>query len=167
MARQVQVFVATYPDEATASAALDQLRRMDKDEVLDLVDAAAVVKRPDGKVHITETADPSTKRWAVRGAVAGGVVGLLFPPSLLVTAAIGAGGGGLWGKLRDKGFDDSELRRVGESLPPGGSAVIAVAEDRVVERLRRELAAYEQLQTYALTADQAAVITATTDEGDD
>jgi uncharacterized membrane protein len=156
----VQVFVATYADETSAQGALETLRRMDRDGVIELVDAAAVVKRPDGKVAITETADPSTKKWALRGAVAGGVLGLVFPPSLLVSAAVGAGGGGLWGKLRDKGFDDSELRRVGESLPPGGSAIVAIAEDKVVQRLRHDLEAYEQLNTFALTAEQAAVITA-------
>jgi hypothetical protein len=36
-------------------------------------------------------------------------------------------------------FDDETqaadtLKQVGESLPPGGSAVIAIAEDRVVEQ---------------------------------
>jgi uncharacterized membrane protein len=159
----VQVFVATYADETSAQGALETLRRMDRDGVIELVDAAAVVKRPDGKVAITETADPSTKKWALCGAVAGGVLGLVFPPSLLVSAAVGAGGGGLWGKLRDKGFDDSELRRVGESLPPGGSAIVAIAEDKVVQRLRHDLEAYEQLNTYALTAEQAAVITAHVD----
>ena len=161
---EVQVFVATYSDEAGAKGALDTLRSMDRDDVIELIDAAAVVKRADGKVVVTETADPSTKKWAIRGAVAGGVIGLVFPPSLLVSAAVGAGGGGLWGKLRDKGFDDAELRRVGESLAPGASAIVAVAEDKVVDRLRHDLAAYEQLSTYALTADQAAVITARTDD---
>jgi uncharacterized membrane protein len=38
-------------------------------------------------------------------------------------------GGGVWGKVRDKGFKDEDLRSIGESLPPGSSAIIAVAED--------------------------------------
>jgi uncharacterized membrane protein len=165
MAKDVQVFVATFADETHATDALKTLRQMDKDDVIELIDAAAVVRRADGKVELTETADPSTKTWAIRGAVAGGVLGLVFPPSLLVSAAIGAGGGGLWGKLRDKGFDDSELRRVGESLPPGGSAVIALAEDKVVERLRHDLAAYQELGSYALSAEEVAILTAEVDPG--
>ena len=42
---------------------------------------------------------------------------------------------GIWGKLRDKGFKDEDLKAIGESMSPGTSAIIAIAEDRVVERL--------------------------------
>jgi uncharacterized membrane protein len=160
MAENLQVFVATFPDEQQADEALKTLRRMHSEKVIELIDAAAIVRRADGKISFTESGDPSTKRWAVRGAVVGGLVGVIFPPSILVSAAIGAGGGGLWGKVRDAGFDDAELRRVGESLPPGGSAIIAIAEDRVIARLERDLAAYRELATYALSADAVAVITA-------
>jgi uncharacterized membrane protein len=165
MAENLQVFVATFPNEHRADDALKTLRRMHDEDVIELIDAAAVVRRADGKVTFTESGDPSTKRWAARGAVAGGLVGLIFPPSILVSAAIGAGGGGLWGKLRDAGFDDTDLKRVGESLPPGGSAIIAVAEDRVIARLEHDLAEYRELARYALSADAAAIITAETTSG--
>jgi uncharacterized membrane protein len=160
MAENVQVFVATFPDEEQAGEVLRQLQRMHGDNVIELIDAAAIVRRADGKVTYTESGDASTKRWATRGAVVGGLVGLIFPPSILVSAALGAGGAGLWGKLRDAGFDDTELKRVGESLPPGGSAVIAIAEDKVIARLERDLADYRDLATYALSADAVAIITA-------
>jgi uncharacterized membrane protein len=166
MTENVQVFVATFPDEQQADEALQTMRRMHDEGVIELIDAAAVVRRADGKVTFTESGDPSTKKWAARGAVAGGLVGLIFPPSILVSAAIGAGGAGLWGKVRDAGFDDAELKRVGESLPPGGSAIIAIAEDRVVARLERDLARYRELASYALTADAVAIISAETDSPD-
>lgn len=156
----VQVFVAAFDDETQAADTLKQFRMMDRDGSLDLIDAAVVIRRPDGKVTFTETADPSGKTWAKRGIVAGGLVGLIFPPSILVSAAVGGVGGGIWGKLRDKGFDDEELKRVGESLPPGGSAVIAIAEDRVVEQLEKGIAGYTSLAKHALSAEAAAVIVA-------
>ena len=156
----VQVFVAAFDDETQAADTLKQFRTMDRDGSLDLIDAAVVIRRPDGKVTFTETADPSGKTWAKRGIVAGGLVGLIFPPSILVSAAVGGVGGGIWGKLRDKGFDDEELKRVGESLPPGGSAVIAIAEDRVVEQLEKGIAGYTSLAKHALSAEAAAVIVA-------
>ncbi len=156
----VQVFVAAFDDETQAADTLKQFRTMDRDGSLDLIDAAVVIRRPDGKVTFTETADPSGKTWAKRGIVAGGLVGLIFPPSILVSAAVGGVGGGIWGKVRDKGFDDEDLKRVGESLPPGGSAVIAIAEDRVVEQLERGIAGYTSLAKHALSAEAAAVIVA-------
>ena len=62
-----------------------------------------------------ETADPSGKKWAKRGAIAGGLVGLIFPPSIIGTALVGAAGGGIWGKVRDKGFRDEDLKAIGEA----------------------------------------------------
>jgi uncharacterized membrane protein len=154
----VQVFVAAFNDETQAADTLKQFRAMDRDGSLDLIDAAVVTRRPDGKVTFSETADPSGKTWAKRGVLVGGLVGLIFPPSILVSAAAGAVGGGIWGKIRDKGFDDAQLKRIGESLPPGGSAVIAIAEDRVVEQLERGLAGYTSIAKHALSAEAAAVI---------
>lgn len=156
----VQVFVATFDDEKQADDTLRDFRAMDRDGSLELIDAAVIVRQRDGKVKFTETADPSTAKWAKRGAIAGGLVGIIFPPSILVSAAVGGVGAGVWGKIRDKGFDDAELKRVGESLPPGGSAVIAIAEDRVVEQLERGLAGYTNIAKHALSAEAATVIVA-------
>ena len=105
-----------------------------------MIDAAVVVHTAEGKVTIDETADPSGKKWAKRGAIAGGVVGLIFPPSIILSAAVGGGAGGVWGKIRDKGFKDDDLKAIGNSMPPGTSAIIAVAEDRMVEQMERSLA---------------------------
>jgi hypothetical protein len=56
---------------------------------------------------------------------------------------------------------------IGESLPPGSSAIIAIAEDRVVERLQRGLEGYERIARHALSADAAAVIVAEPDAAPD
>ena len=124
---QVQVFVAAFDGEGQAAAALKDFRAMDREGSIDLIDAVVVVRGMDGKVKFEETADPSGKKWAKRGAIAGGLVGLIFPPSLIVGAAVGGAGGGIWGKIRDKGFRDEDLKAVGESLQPGTSAIIAIA----------------------------------------
>jgi uncharacterized membrane protein len=119
-----------------------------------------VVHTAEGKVKFEETADPSGKKWAKRGAIAGGVVGLIFPPSIIASAVVAGGAGGLWGKIRDKGFKDEDLREIGDSLPPGSSAVIAIAQDRVLEQLERGLAGYEKIARQAVSAESAAVILA-------
>src|SRR5215475_887817 len=112
----VQVFIAAFETEREAGDALRDFRAMDRDGSIKLIDAAVVVRGVDGKVRFEETADPSGKKWAKRGAIAGGLVGLIFPPSIIASAVIGAAGGGVWGKIRDKGFQDSDLRSLGESL---------------------------------------------------
>jgi uncharacterized membrane protein len=156
----IELFVAAFDNESEAGEALRDFNTMNLEGSIELIDAAAIVHRADGKIHFEETADPSGKKWAKRGAIAGGLVGLIFPPSIIAGAAVGGAGGGIWGRLRDKGIKDDELRRIGESIPAGSSAIIAVAEDRVVERLERGIKGYEKLAKHALDADASATIIA-------
>ena len=72
----IEVFVAAFATEGEAGEALKDFQAMQHEGSIDLIDAAVIVHSADGKVHVHETADPSGKRWAARGAIAGGVVGL-------------------------------------------------------------------------------------------
>ena len=159
----VEVFIAAFGNEMQAGVALKDFKAMNREGSIDLIDAAVIVHTADGKVKFEETADPSGKKWAKRGAIAGGLVGLIFPPSIIAAAAVGGAGGGIWGKIRDKGFKDEDLKAIGESLDPGTSAIIAIAEDRVVERLETGLAGYERIARHALSDEAAATIVAEID----
>ena len=160
----MELFVATYGTEDGAAAAAKDFQAAERDGAIDLIDAAVIVHTADGKVKFEETADPSGKKWAKRGAIAGGVVGLIFPPSIIVSAAVGGGAGGVWGKIRDKGFKDEDLKEIGNSMPPGSSAIIAVAEDRMVEQLERSLGGYEKIARHAVSAEATAAIVAEVDD---
>jgi uncharacterized membrane protein len=161
----IQVFIAVYDDEVGAKQSLKDFQVMDREGSIELIDAAVIVRGLDGKVKFEETADPSGKKWAKRGAIAGGIVGLIFPPSLLAGAVVGGGAGGIWGKVRDKGIKDEDLKAIGESMDPGTSAIIAVAEDRVIERLQKGLEGYERISRHAVSAEAAVAITAEAAEG--
>jgi len=156
----LELFVAVFATEQEAGATLKDFKAMDREGSIDLIDAAAIVHGADGKVRFEETADPSGRKWAKRGALAGGVVGLIFPPSIIGAAAVGAAGGGIWGKVRDKGFKDEDLKQLGESMSPGTSAIIAIAEDRMLERLQNGIEGYQRISRHALSADASAQIIA-------
>ena len=160
----VELFVAAYGTEGGAGAALKDFQSAHRDGTIDLIDAAVIVHTAQGKVKFEETADPSGKKWAARGAIAGGVVGLIFPPSIIGTAIVGGAAGGIWGKVRDKGFKDDDLKAIGQSLPPGSSAIIVIAQDRMVEQLERGLAGYERIAKHMVSADAAAAIAAQVEE---
>jgi uncharacterized membrane protein len=160
----IQLFVATFGDEVQAGQVLKDFKAMDREGSIDLIDAAVIVHTQEGKVKFEETADPSGKTWGKRGAIAGGVVGLLFPPAIIASAAVGGGAGAIWGKVRDKGFKDEDLKEIGESMDPGTSAIIAVAEDHVVERLATGIEGYQRIARHTVSAEAALAITAIGDE---
>ena len=166
-ANAIQLFIAIYDSEFQAKQALKDFQSMDREGSIDLIDGAVIVHTAEGKVTLEETADPSGKRWAKRGAVAGGLVGLIFPPSIIASAVVGGGAGGLWGKVRDKGFKDEELKQIGQNMEPGTSAMIAIAEDHVIERLERGLEGYGRIARHTVSAEAALAITAIPDGGDE
>src|SRR3954463_14058428 len=156
----VEVFIAAFDNEKQAGTALRDFQAMDREGSIELIDAVVVVRGADGKVKFEETADPSGRKWAKRGAIAGGVVGLIFPPSLIASAIVGGGAGGIWGKIRDKGFKDEDLKAIGDSMEPGTSAIIAIAEDHMIERLENGLSGYERIARHAVSAEAAVAIVA-------
>jgi uncharacterized membrane protein len=152
-----EVFMAVYDNEDRAKATLGTLKDMDKAGSIEVIDAAVISKDNDGKVHIVETAELTTKKAAKRGAVIGVVLGLIFPPSLIATGLAGGVVGALVGRFTDTGlFDNSQLKEAAESLPPGSSAIIGVFEDKWVEQMNTALEGYTNLGMDALDADFAA-----------
>jgi uncharacterized membrane protein len=156
----IGVIAAFYADETKAGDALAQLKQMDKDGTVDIIDAAVMVRDADGrKVKIKETAELTPKKGAKRGAVAGAIVGIIFPPSILAMGAIGAAAGAALGHFTDQGFNNNLLKEIGENLPPGGSAVLAVVEETWMGNIETALEGYVDLAKYALDAEAVAKLT--------
>jgi uncharacterized membrane protein len=82
-----------------------------------IANTAVFIVQSDGKAKFTETKD-----WGLgRGALVGGVVGLIIGPLGVLTAA---GFGALAAKLRDSGFPDKQLEKLGHQLAPNSSAIV-------------------------------------------
>jgi uncharacterized membrane protein len=163
-ASPISVFAAFYKNESEAGEVLKQLQKMDKDGAIDIIDAAVMVKAEDGrKVKIAETAEFTAKKGGVRGAIVGGVLGIIFPPSILAMGAIGAAAGAALGHFTDQGFDNNLLKEVGENLPPGGSCLVAVVEETWIKQLSTALEGYFDLARYSMDAEGAARLTAARD----
>jgi uncharacterized membrane protein len=151
----VQIVVAAFKDEQAASKVLDQLKQAKKDGMIKIVDAAVLTKDAKGKLRIKETADMRGGKGAVIGGVTGAVIGVLAGP--VGWAAVGGAViGGLAAKLHDGGFKDERLKKLGESLGPGNSAIVAVVEHTWVREVEKALAdAGAQAVTEAISADVA------------
>jgi uncharacterized membrane protein len=135
----VQVVVAAFQDEKGAADALSMLKELKRERLIGIDDAAVLRKDEKGKLHIKETADMGGGKGAALGGVAGGVIGAIAGAALAGPALVGALVGGLAAKLRDSGFDNDRLKTIGDGLPPGSSAIIAVVQHKWVEEVRREL----------------------------
>jgi uncharacterized membrane protein len=141
MGKQLELMASVYVDEEGAKTILDTLELMHRASTIILADAAMVTKEADGKLHIKETREVTVAKGARRGAAITGVLGLIYPPSFIVSVVAGGVIGGLWGKLRDKGIKTGKMKDLGDSMKPGRAAVIALAEPRYVEAIMRAMEA--------------------------
>jgi uncharacterized membrane protein len=112
-----ELMVLGFDDEAAADAFGLKLAEMQKDMIVQLQDAAEVVRDPDGKPHVKHDAH-LVGAGAMGGAFWGMLFGLLFFVPFL-GLAIGAGMGALFGKLGKTGIDQQVLQQMGDAVPPG------------------------------------------------
>ena len=163
---RVQVVLATFDDEEAASVALDELKQARKAAKLDFDESAVIRKDPDGTLHIKESDDVSAEKGAGRGAMIGGVIGLLAGPA---GAVVGAGTGALFGGMLsrdDEGLRDEGLEALGKKLPPDSSAIVAVVLEVWVPRFRVELYEYsDDVSVQVLDDEIAAQLQVDTDTG--
>jgi uncharacterized membrane protein len=160
MPKQPLVLIAAkYADGDRAKTIVDMLGEMDKAGTIDLSDAATVTKGADGKLQITETRELTTKQGAKRGAIAAGVVGVLFPPALVASAVAGGAAGAAWGKLRDTGLKSKQIEEMGEKLEAGQAAVVALVSEQSVQALEKAMQGYDgELLTHTFSASESETI---------
>jgi uncharacterized membrane protein len=120
----------------------------------------------DGRVSVDEHGTGHVAGGAVIGGAAGLVLGLFAPP-LLAATAIGAGVGAIAGKMAER----HEEKKIGvdleETLPKGSSAIIAVIDDRYLDRIDAALANALKKMDKAIDRDDYEELQKAIDEGGD
>jgi uncharacterized membrane protein len=163
--KQLELIAAVYTDSERAQTIVDMLNEMHRATTITMEDAATVTKGPDGKLQIQETREVTTGKGAKRGAIAAGVFGLLFPPSIVVSAVAGGALGAAWGKLRDTGLKSDKIKEVGEALEPGKVAVIALVDQESVHATERAMQGYDgEIVRHAFSEAETADIQAAASE---
>jgi uncharacterized membrane protein len=112
-----ELMVLGFETEAAADDFGVKLGEMQKDLIVQLQDAAMVVRDEDGKPHVKHDTH-LVGAGALGGAFWGMLFGLLFFVPFL-GLAIGAGMGALFGKLGKTGIDKQVLEQMGDAVPPG------------------------------------------------
>jgi uncharacterized membrane protein len=136
---KVAVIAGGYQSKEDAKDDLESVRMLHSVENLGTYDAAIVEKKPGGKVDVAGGTEVPTQHSAGSGLAAGAVVGLIFPPSMIVTGAIGAGIGGLVGHLKS-GMKSKDVKQVGDALNEGQAALIVVVDAIKAQRVIQVMA---------------------------
>jgi uncharacterized membrane protein len=129
------LYIGTYPSEAAAQADYDIVKNLHSAGAVGTYDAAVITKDDDGKVHLNK-GETSTRHGAWGGAAVGGLIGLLFPPSILVGAAVGATVGAVGGHLW-KGLSRSDVKELGDLIDAGQAALLVIGESSLQRALEK------------------------------
>ena len=124
------VLTATFDSLDGANLAVQALQEAEKQGLLDVENTITISKNAKGKLEVPDPAHTGRKGARV-GALAGGVIGLIFPPSILATSALGAAVGGMIGSLRGSHgaeFDDAEIKTMVDELQRGQSMLVAIID---------------------------------------
>ena len=131
------LYVGEYESVDDAKDDLDALKELHREHVVGTYDAAVVTKNEEGKVKVVDKIEKPTQHGGWAGLAVGAAIGLIFPPSLLVSGLAGAGAGALIGHLRG-GMSRDDVEEVGKMLDESEAALIVVGEATIERAIEEE-----------------------------
>jgi uncharacterized membrane protein len=131
----VFIYIGTYPSEGAARADYEVVKDLHAAGAVGTYDAAVVTKDNAGRVHVNKD-ETATRHGAWGGAAVGAVVGILFPPSIIASAAVGAAVGGVGGHLW-RGMSRADVKEFGEIIDDGQAALVIVGESKLQQAMDR------------------------------
>ncbi len=134
------LFVADFSDTGTAMEAYEALKSIEDGRHVSIEGVLVVKRGADGKLEVQKATDHSAKSGLKWGIVGGVVLGVLFPPSILGSAAVlGAAGAGT-GKLRELHHRSELATELETAIAPGHSGLLALVSDPGAVEIRKALA---------------------------
>ena len=139
--------VIAFNDEHKADEVLLTLRRLQHEHLMDLEDAAVVIRHQDGKIKIRQTTSLiGARTGAAGGGFWGAFLGMMFAGPLGALVGGGAGAavmGAFAGKLSDIGIEDDFMKEVGNTLELGSSAIFTLAFKTTPDQVREAMKQYQ------------------------
>jgi uncharacterized membrane protein len=134
------LIVVGFKDEFKADEVMNELRKLQSQYLVDLEDAAVVVRNQEGKVKIKQA-----QELVAAGAVSGSYWGILLSVIFFnpIFALVGAAAGALSGALSDIGIDDNFMRDLGSTIEPGTSAIFVLVRKSTPDRVLEDLSKFE------------------------
>lgn len=129
--------VIGYENEIKAEEVRLALLKMEKEYLIDLIDAVVVVRDAQGKVRLRQMQN-LTAAGAASGGFWGMLIGMLFLNPLF-GFAIGATAGAVSGALSDVGIDDKFMKNLAEALTPGSAALCVLVRQMTADKVIEEI----------------------------
>ncbi len=126
--------VAVYKDVVRAERDWGELETAAKAGEIKIADGALVQNR-DGEVVIMQR--ESHHGWG-KGAVVGAIIGIIFPPSIIASAAVGAGGGALITRIHRR-LGRGKVLELGRTFDSGGFAIIVAYPSEFADAVNAKL----------------------------
>lgn len=158
------LFIADFNDTTAALEAYEALRSLEDGRHF-AIDGVIVVNRDaDGKLEIQKATDHSTKKGLKWGLVGGAALGLVFPPSIIASAAALGTGGAALGKAKQLHNKIGLEKDLADAVAPGHSGIVALVSDPGAVEIRKALARANGIVESAVSDVVAKDIRAIADE---
>jgi uncharacterized membrane protein len=146
--------VLKFDSEEGARQMRDRLLSLEKQQLIEVQDAAIMSKNAEGKPKLEQL-----HNLAGAGALGGAFWGMLFGLLFFIPIfglAIGAAAGAIAGSMSDVGIDDKFIKSVGESITPGSAALFLLVDHVTVDKVLAQIKdmKFEVLQTNLSTEQE-------------
>jgi uncharacterized membrane protein len=148
------LIVADFNDTDAAWEAYELLKSVEDGRRVEIESVVVVTCDAEGNIEVQKATDHSTRRGLGWGIVGGVVLGVIFPPSIIASAAVLGAGGAAVGKARELHHRSELAEELAGALDPGHSGIIALVSDPAVVEIRKALDKANRIVEHAV--DKAA-----------
>lgn len=133
------LLVADFADTESAWRAYEDLKAVEQEGTVDIEGVVVVKRGDDGKVDVQKATDHSTRSGLAWGVVGGIALGVIFPPTILGSAAAVGAGGAVVGKLRQRHHRAELASELESGIAVGHSGIVALVSDPAAVKIRKAL----------------------------
>jgi len=133
------LFVADFADTSTAWEAYEALKAVEDGRSVEIEGVIVLKREADGKLEVQKATDHSTRHGLKWGLVGGVALGIIFPPSILGSAAVLGTVGAATGKARELHHRSELAEELASAIAPGHSGIVALVSDPGAVEIRKAL----------------------------
>ncbi len=144
------LLIADFADTTSAQEAYAALKEVEDGRHVEIEGVIVVKRETDGKLEVQRATDHTTRRGLTWGIVGGAALGLIFPPSIIGSAALLGAAGAAAGKVGQLHHRRELADQLESAVEPGHSGIVALVSDPAAVELRRALQAATAIVTTAI-----------------